>query len=355
MTSPPQTFIPYPEHARSTAAEGNPFTTPPHPLPKQLPSLTPDLLVPPHSRSSTAASPMALLPRHAPAVPSATSQHRRPPASVNLIFLQSTHSTPSPSEDDHPSTPAISINEFIGYVQVFNNLKSWSALRWRAYQDHKCLRMLSNIFRDTKRVAERVSRKVLAAVSGITPDPETDAVMGNDDVDTMKIQSELVTLTHKLYGLALLVSFDSFLREHRGDLIVEVDVLSTSSTPNGSVQQPPIRSLHGPGSPGTPLLDNPILASHLQDLAYIHAALAMASSIATVTSDSQAKWSRFFMAIKQDPTTHGLYNATTTISPIPNQAFLLVVASPALCYYLMGKKDVPQDSPLYPYRCYKCN
>ncbi|KAL4073089.1 hypothetical protein V8B97DRAFT_2005757 [Scleroderma yunnanense] len=130
---------------------------------------------------------------------------------------------------------------------------------------------------------------------------------------------------------------------------------ATTSASDGGLNHSTIWSLHGPGLPGTPLPDNPIPASCLWDLVYVCTAATMADSLTAVTGNSHAEWSRFFMAVKQDPTSHRIHNATATLSPIPNQAFIPVVASPALHYYLAGKQDVPQDSPLYPYWCYKCN
>ncbi|KAL4076480.1 hypothetical protein J3A83DRAFT_4187088 [Scleroderma citrinum] len=147
------------------------------------------------------------------------------------------------------------------------------------------------------------------------------------------------------------------------DLIVEVDAHCASTNPmwTGIAQEtwwtyhPPPPCLPPPMEVSMAPPFGPCVDLALLDLAYIQAASTMADSIAAVTGDSQAKWSRFFMAVKQDPTTRGLSNTTATISPIPDQAFIPVVASPTLQYYLTGKKDVPQDSPLFPYWCYKCN
>ncbi|KAL4062784.1 hypothetical protein V8B97DRAFT_2012247 [Scleroderma yunnanense] len=130
---------------------------------------------------------------------------------------------------------------------------------------------------------------------------------------------------------------------------------TATPSPRGGLPGSTIWSLHGPGTSGMPLPNNPLLASTLQDLAYVHTAATMADTIASVTSDSKWDWAHFFMAVKDDPVNHHLYNATATQHPILDQAFHPIVASPALCYYLTGKQDIPADSPLYPYWCYKCN
>ncbi|KAL4063760.1 hypothetical protein V8B97DRAFT_1914117 [Scleroderma yunnanense] len=116
-----------------------------------------------------------------------------------------------------------------------------------------------------------------------------------------------------------------------------------------------LQVLHGPGVPRTPLLDNPIPSHALHDLTYVWMASAMTNKIIALTGNDQGPWVWFFMAIKDNKVNQHLYNTTASLWPISNEAFYPTPATLALCYYLLGKMDIPPSHPFFGYHCFKCN
>ncbi|KAL4076156.1 hypothetical protein J3A83DRAFT_4370348 [Scleroderma citrinum] len=247
------------------------------------------------------------------------------------IYLQSQHFSledhhqaalsPSPNH----SSPHLSINKFIGYVWVFTNFKSWSALRW----DLECIGM-------------KVLRRIL----------------GQEVIDAMKTQAEMVLLAHEMCGLSLLISFDTFLDQTWGflalqdapsakgtltwvdihtPLLIPVPSFSPSSADSpSSDSNSGLNSGLGPGVPGNPTSDNLIPTCALHELSYVWMALAMMDEIAALTGDTRGPWACVFMAIKDDLENRHLYNATGSLWPIPNEAFHPTPTTPVLRYYLLA-------------------
>ncbi|KAL4063865.1 hypothetical protein J3A83DRAFT_4378528 [Scleroderma citrinum] len=175
-----------------------------------------------------------------PAPPPTPQQPPRQPhhlcSSTPTIFLQSCHSSPKEDSDNSAlttpptelSSPSVSINEFISYMQVFNNFESWAALGWQAPRDHECLQLLSKVFQDAERVGMRVSRRVLGEVTRQSL-LSTDLVVTSQDViDVMRTQAEMVLLTKETYRTLLLLSFNTFLNQSWGPL-VDLSPLTSSS------------------------------------------------------------------------------------------------------------------------------
>ncbi|KAL4079866.1 hypothetical protein V8B97DRAFT_1914018 [Scleroderma yunnanense] len=271
-------------------------------------------------------------------VPTAPHWCHHPQAPIKLIFLQENHSPPSSSDNSTPppayatsnlpSTTTISINEFISYVWVFNNLESWDALRWRAPRDHECLWLLSKIFQDSEKVA---TQRWLVLLPTCT-------------MAYSSIQCPLCLKQLHMYS-------------HCPAPLVDLSMPPPTTPSDTQLGQPEpwLQSLCGPGQPGMPLPNNPIPASHLQDLTYIRMASAMADAITQVTGDDHTPWAQFFMVVKDDPVNQHLYNTMATLHPLPDQAFQPLVINTSLWYYLAGKKDILATSPLFPYHCYKCD
>ncbi|KAL4067388.1 hypothetical protein V8B97DRAFT_2009122 [Scleroderma yunnanense] len=215
----------------------------------------------------------------------------------------SDNSTPSTSPVNTTS-PGISVDEFVGYVQVFNNFESWAALRW-----------------DTESWDESLSKR-------------------QDVINAMKTQAEMVLLAKEMYGLPLLLSFNTFLNQSQGPLTIPahntpavwhdhqtagnaqcpvcqehphlgrycpaplVNLSSSSSSdsePSLDQHNPQFWTLCSPRVSETPLPDNPIPACALHDLTYIRTATTMADKIIALTGDTHRPWVHFFMAVKDNP------------------------------------------------------
>ncbi|KAL4077524.1 hypothetical protein J3A83DRAFT_4368867 [Scleroderma citrinum] len=223
---------------------------------------------------------------------------------------------------------------------------------------------------------------------------------GQEVIEAMKTQAEMVLLAHEMCSPSLLISFDTFLNANRGFLAVPtantplvepiqealrlhcppllVDLhapplilvppssfssfFSSSSSPTNFNSKPGMaqfnlqpQALHGPGILGNLTNNNPIPACTLCKLAYIQMASTMTDEIAALTEDAHGPWACFFMAIKDDLENCHLYNATGSLCPIPDKAFYPTPATLALQYYLSGKMNIPPSHPFFSYRCFDCN
>ncbi|KAL4071082.1 hypothetical protein V8B97DRAFT_2046088 [Scleroderma yunnanense] len=98
----------------------------------------------------------------------------------------------------------------------------------------------------------------------------------------------------------------------------------------------------------------PVTTEHTADVDYC-ASAHLTECYCTITGAMDDKWPAFFAAIQTNMMDKKYFNATASVTPIPNLAFVPVPIDSNLCYYLASKKPLPVGHPLFNYQCFDCD